>query len=379
MQGVYISDVFESTQENPKSGVGKKIREQISILCSQGLPCANVCIRKRPITALDKLRARLVIFGDELDWSITDEMRNADYLYIRRPSVISRDMIAFLKRIRKTNKKCRILLELPTYPYDKELKESWHRLPLLWQDKLYRRELHKYIDKIVTLDQYDEIFGVPTLKIRNGIDLKAYRLKKQNETETVNIGCAAQFSFWHGIDRVLNGLAQYRENPDPKTPVHLYLAGGGSYLDTLVKETEMLGIQDMVTFCGTLDQEELYRLIYDHCDLGVESLRKFRHTKEGVFSTLKSREYLAVGLPFIYDGKVDVFEQEEADFCFQVSPDESPVDIAAVISFYKALIQRESKEQLSVRIRSYAERHIGWEQTFADVIRWLKLEVSETH
>ena len=379
MYGLYISDEYEASQISPKSGVGKKIQEQIKTLNDAGIDCDNMCVRLKEATIWSKLRMRLLFLGDGLSWKVTDKVRTADYLYVRRPTTITRNFIDFLKRIRRENPNCKILMEIPTYPYDREMKLAWHRRPLLWQDRHYRKKLSQYLDRIVVLSNDTMVFGVPTLKIQNGVNLSSYRIKKQNDTNVLNIGCAAQFSFWHGIDRVLNGLALYRAMPEPKIQVHLYLAGKGPYFDTLVKETERLGIQDMVTFCGILNQEELYQLIYDRCDLGVEGLRKFLCEKENAFSSLKSREYLAVGLPFIYDGKVDVFEQEKVDFCFQASADESPIDITEVISFYKTLLKSNTKEQLSARIRNYANRHVGWEQTFENVIQWLKQNSVETH
>ena len=377
MQGFYLSDVPDVLDNDPKTGVAKKIQAQVRTLCNAGLPCENVCVRKHPPTTWDKIRKRLAIFGDGLNWQVDDRIKNADYLYIRRPSVISGSFLSFLKKLKQRNPQCSVIMELPTYPYDQELNQNWYNLTVLWQDRFFRKKLHKYLDRIATLTDDDEVFGVPTLKIQNGVDLASYRLKKQNESDVLNIGCAAQFSFWHGIDRFLHGLAEYKQAPGEKRNVHLYLAGEGPQSSELQSIVAGLGLQDIVTFCGRLDRTQLYEQIYDQCDLGIESIGKFRHSQGSVFSTLKSREYLAVGLPFVGEGKVDMFEREGVDFYFSVPSDESPVDIAAVIAFYNKLIEKETKEQLSTRIRAYAERHIGWEQTFASVIGWLKQQCSE--
>ena len=372
MRGIYLSDEYEATKDSPKSGVGKKIQAQVRTLCDAGLPCEHICVRERAITAWDKIQLRSPFGGDGLKWRMDDRVQTADFLYIRKPSVISRNFIAFLKKVKQENRRCRVLLELPTYPYDTELKDVWHRLPMLWQDRHYRKRLVNYVDRIVTLSKDDEIFGIPTLKIQNGVDLSSYRIKKQNESDVMNIGCAARFSFWHGIDRFLKGLAEYKQAPGEKRNVHLYLAGEGPQSSELQNIVTDLNLQDMVTFCGKLDRTQLYEQIYDQCDLGIESIGKFRHSQGSVFSTLKSREYLAVGLPFVGEGKVDMFERENADFYFSVPSDESPVNISTVIAFYNNMLEKESKMQLSARIRAYAERHIGWEKTFASVIGWLK-------
>lgn len=372
MQGVYISDEYEAMLPVPKTGVGKKIQEQIQTLKDAGFFCRYICVRNKPITMWDKIRMRAFLLGDGLNWDVNDAIREAEFLYIRKPTVVSRDFVCFLKEIRKAIPHCKVLMELPTYPYDKELSTPWHRLPLLWQDHYYRNQLKRYIDQIVALSDYDEIFGIPTLKIRNGINLSAYRLKKQNTTSTFNIGCAAQFAAWHGIDRLLRGIAQYKKHSYPECPVHLYLAGEGPELNNLQKITNQLGLQSEVTFCGKLNQKQLYEQLYDRCDIGVECLALFRRSENAISSSLKSREYLAVGMPFIYSGKIDVLEQNAADFVFEIPSSEEPVDIQSVIDEYNKLLQKETKKELSARIRTYANQCVSWQTTMSEVVKWIQ-------
>ena len=49
-------------------------------------------------------------------------IKDADFIYLRKPSAINMGFIDFLKRVRKLNPKMKILLEIPTYPYDNEIK-----------------------------------------------------------------------------------------------------------------------------------------------------------------------------------------------------------------------------------------------------------------
>ncbi|MFR8255352.1 MAG: glycosyltransferase [Ruthenibacterium sp.] len=372
MQGVYISDEYEAILPAPKTGVGKKIQEQIQTLKDFGLFCEHICVRNKPITLWDKIRMRTFLLGDGLSWNVNNVIREADFLYIRKPTVVSRNFICFLKEIRNVAPCCKILLELPTYPYDKELSTPLHRLPLLWQDRHYRSRLARYIDRIVVLSNYDEVFGIPTLKIRNGINLSVYRLKKQNTSSTFNIGCAAQYARWHGIDRVLRGMAQYKRYSNPKHSVHLYLAGEGPELNDLQKLTNQLGLQSEVTFCGKLNRKQLYEQLYDCCDIGVECLAIFRKNMDGVSSSIKSREYLAVGIPFIYSGKIDILEQNAVDFALKIPASEEPVDIQSVINAYNKLLQKETKKELSVRIRTYANQYASWQTTMSEVVEWIQ-------
>ncbi|HIX06485.1 MAG TPA: glycosyltransferase [Candidatus Fournierella pullicola] len=377
MKGIYVTDILEATEAVPTTGVGKKIQGQIKALKDSSIECTLHCLRTRENSFAQKILIRFAVFGDGLDWTVTDEMRGADFLYIRRPCFCSHGMIRFLREIRKVNPTCRLLLEIPTYPYDSEYKTSLFWIPLLWQERYWRRKLKKYIDKTVILCNDQEVFGIPAIHIKNGVDLSQLPVKKQNKSDCINLCCAAQFATWHGIDRLLLGLAEYESNRENKRKVHLYLAGEGPQSAELRKIAEMRHLQNVVTFCGRLNSDQLYEQLYDQCDIGVECLGNFRHGPDALSSSLKSREYLAAGLPILFAGRLDVIEDEQADFCLQIPSDESSVDVASLVSFYEKLLQNETKEQLSARIRLYAERHVGWDRTFKTVIQWLKEQTDQ--
>ena len=46
MQGVYISDEYEAMLPVPKTGVGKKIQEQIQTLKDAGFFCRCICFER---------------------------------------------------------------------------------------------------------------------------------------------------------------------------------------------------------------------------------------------------------------------------------------------------------------------------------------------
>lgn len=371
MKGVYVSDSLDSCAENAKTGVGNKIKGQIGAFRNFGIQCENHCIQRKKLSTWNKLQKRIFIFGDGLDWSITENIRTADFIYIRKPTPISADFIHFLREVRCENPCCKLLMELPTYPYDKEFTHYWHRFPLLWQDCRWRKKLPLYLDRIVTLEHSKEIFGVKTLSISNGIDLSAYREKEQNDTNVFNIGCVAQLEFWHGIDRLIRGMAEYQKKHQKEA--HLYLAGEGTQYNKLKELTKEYRLEPFVTFLGVLDKKQLYEQLYDRCDIAIEGLGIHRKGEGLVSSSLKSREYLAVGIPFV-TSCCDIAEDKAADFCFKVPSDETPIDVQDIVTFYDRLLQKESKVQLTKRIRKYAQGKVSWEKSIETVMEWLVKE-----
>ena len=111
--------------------------------------------------------------------------------------------------------------------------------------------------------------------------------------------------------------------------------------------------------------------VYDKCQFAIECLGCHR---KGIdrSSSLKSREYLAKGMPFVYSGEIDVFLEDPVDFCLKVPADESPVDIEELVAFADGLYERESEEALIGRIRKYAEGHVGMNVAMKSVIDYVK-------
>lgn len=74
----------------------------------------------------------------------------------------------------------KIILEIPTYPYDGEkINHTGIKKKKYWIEKKYRKSLYKYVDRVVTFSEDDEIFGIKTIKISNGIDLETISLIKK--------------------------------------------------------------------------------------------------------------------------------------------------------------------------------------------------------
>lgn len=98
--------------------------------------------------------------------------------------------------------------------------------------------------------------------------------------------------------------------------------------------------------------------MYDKCNLAIASLGIHRLGISWL-STLKSREYLAKGIPFIYSGTIDVFAKNPVDFALQIPADDTPADFHSILSFYRNLYKKYSEEELCDRIRKYAEKYVS--------------------
>lgn len=348
-------------------GVRRKVLSQVGALRKAGFDC-NVLTYKAPNTLLETIMRRLPFIPEAFRWPSVDCLHGVDVIYVRNPGVTS-SFIRFLRRVKHAHPNVIIALEFPSYPYDKEL-IGRGRLPLLIKEKFSRIVLHKYVDVCFTYSEDEQIFGIPAHHIINGIDMGDIPLRSPalEPHDSLNLICVAVFNEWHGIDRVIKGIADYRDNGGTKN-IRLHLVGDGPASETYRALSKKLGTDSNVVFHGRMLPED-YAAVFDYCDFAIECLGCHR---KGVMvsSSLKSREYLARGMPFIYSGVIDVFQDNPVDFCLRVESDESPIDINRLFCFYGELYERLNALDLAKQIRLYAENHVSMDVAMKPVVDYI--------
>lgn len=372
IRGCYLHYCDVMDPEYSLTGVDRKVLAQIKAFNDAGIDCAfRYC--SHPKSFLGKAISCLPFMSDGVDWPDVDQLGPLDFLYIRRPVYASKGLRRFLREFRDKNPGSMVLYEIPTYPYDEEMKGI--NYPALLKDRFHRQRMKGLVDYIVDLSGRDEIFGIETLQIMNGVDLSAVGMRTpDSDRGSLNLLFIAFFSDWHAADRVIKGLAEYRRKR-PSKEVVLHLAGEGDRVPSLRELAKTLGLCDEVVFHGYCGLDEMDKL-YDRCDIAVASLGLHRIGVD-LASTLKTREYLAKGVPFIYSGKIDVFVGHPVDFCLEVPADDSPIDIEEIVEFYERLTESEDINNLTKRIRAYAEERVGVDVAMRNVIGLLKKEYSD--
>lgn len=278
------------------------------------------------------------------------EREKTDFVYMRsfhnaNPFTIR--MVEEFKRLGNT----RVVMEIPTYPYDQEYVTRRMKLELA-VDKLYRRRLASKLDAIVTFSNATEIFGQRTIRISNGIDFDAIPMKTHtNDTSReLHLIGVAEVHYWHGYDRLVRGLVEYyRHNPEYKVYFHIVgqLSGDREREEILTPIREN-GLEPYVILHGPRHGAELDEL-FEKADFAIGSLARHRSGITDI-KTLKNREYAARGFGFVYSEMDSDFEQ--MPYIFKVPADETPVNIDRLLAFQRSLVTtpgdiRQSIEPLS--------------------------------
>ena len=258
-----------------------------------------------------------------------------EFLYIRHDHTASPVLIHWLRKVKKLG--VRIALEIPTYPYAADFAQSPAVRTLKLQNNLiFRCRMASYIDRLFTFSYDTVIFGRPTIRISNGIDFRSIPLKTQvhGDHHNLRLLAVANIHFWHGLDRVIEGLRDYYAAPH-QCIVRLRIAGDGieSLIDGYRRTIEEYGLSEYAEVIGprsgaALDAE------FEWCDMGIASLGRHRNGITGI-KTLKNREYTARGIPFVYSERDSDFDG--MDYVMKAPADDTPLAIAALVRFYDGL------------------------------------------
>ena len=280
-----------------------------------------------------------------------------DLIYIRYPFT-TKGLVDFLNRCKSVNSKVKIVLEMPTFPYHKEWKGIKKLLAL--GDYKYRNLLKRWVDRIVHYGLETEIFDIPTIKSSNGINLSrvpiSNRPKELSPFKMIAIG---KWDYWHGLDRIINGIADYIKHENK--PVELLIIGAGREISKLKKITEKLDLNEYVHFLGEIDSEELAPY-FDNSHLAIGTLGMHRkHVRYN--SSLKHRDYCARGIPFVLSTNDDDFPKDLNFVCY-VQEDDSPVQISELVDFYSLWESKSNEDE----VRNYGLKNLSWESKLGRIL-----------
>lgn len=362
--------------ESLSPGVAHKIVQQVTVMNTEDFDCKLVCLPSKQ-NKLGKILKRLPGFSDGIKWNYFDRSSKYDVIYLRKPDFFSKEMLFFLEKIRSEDPEKLIILEIPSYPYDSEI-SSLFQISKLIKDKIHRGNLNQYVDVIVSpAVKQKKIFGIDAISIVNGIDINSVSVRKPSyDGKIINIICIAAFASWHGIDRFINGLKEFYLS-EFTTEVNLHLLGEGPELPRLKKLVNHSNLSNHVFFYGQCDREQMDK-VFDKCSLAVECLGIHRKDINSISSSLKSREYLAKGIPFVYSASIDVFLDNPVDFCVKVSEDESPIDVKRIIEFHEYLYSKYPERELINKIRQYAVEHVSMNAAMKPVTDYMKEALNES-
>ncbi|EMF0205881.1 glycosyltransferase, partial [Enterococcus hirae] len=375
--GLYITG---RNKGNKADGVEKKIQSQIAAFEKKNIKM-DILYENYKDYPFSRLLKYVPIFSKQLNISDIEKLGKYDFIYMRKP-IIDFNLIILLKRIKKLSPTTTCIMEIPTYPYDKEFQVKFTQRYLGMKDKFWRQYLNKSLDYIVTYSNDAKIFDIPTIRVSNAADYENIKQKtsKFNTDNSITMTAIANFQSFHGYDRLIKGIAQYySEGGDWAIRLNLIGNGNTTVLNSYKSMISNSNLEGIIKVLPGMDSREL-DTVFDTTDLAVDTLARFR---SGVYynSTLKGKEYLARGIPIISGVETELDNFENYEYYFRVPADESSINISDILDFYTKVILQSNKTDKEVIqfIREFGKKNFNFDKMLEPVINKIKSKEKQTN
>lgn len=351
---------FDITRER-LPGVFKKVEMQADAISGISGSCDVYFVNGSSVEILSKSQHEVQEKKDMRKY-IFDIVMKYDAIYFRWGGTnrLFNELLRFLSLHNKL-----IVIEIPTYPIKGEMlgkaKGRWEKknyygtikslLGAYILEDVYLRKQKKFTDMFVFTAPDAFMKGVRTVNILNGIDpAKIIRRREHSCGNVIKLLAVANVSSWHGFDRVIRGLAEYHG----KRKIEFVIVGQGSELDELKRLVLQYALEDAVLFRGLQFGEDLDKC-FDECDIAVGSLGLHRL---GITpSSLKSREYMARGIPFVAS-ETEAIELDDyvSPYVYMVPGNNQEINIEALLEWIDGIDMVKAGEAL----HTFALTHCTW-------------------
>lgn len=292
-------------------------------------------------------------------------------LFYMRKGMASGWHISTLKKLKEKN--ITIIEEIPTFPYDAELKKTkgMGLKIYLFFDKIYRNKLKKYVDYVVTYSEDKQIFGIPCICINNGIDVSDIKKRSKIEkNDKIRIATVSAMYYWHGYERLIRGIHQYITTTESEDQISIQvdMIGDGPCCEEWKQLVKELKLEKYVIFHGLKQSDELDAILSE-ADIAVGSLGLYKKDLYKA-SELKIREYCARGIPFVLACKdLGLFGLDE--YVFRVENNSENIDVAKLIEFVTSI---KDYSACTEEMRQYAKKEFDWTIQMKKVLRFMDCE-----
>lgn len=348
------------------SGVMKKISMQIKAFSTE-FSMEKILIKTLKRSLLQKIMGLLIWNSMEREYdNALKKMNNPDFVYIRR-TYVDKKYLEFLKNLKERFPTCKIIVEIPVYPYKGEMMSNFYTILMYLKEVVYRHRYKEYIDRFVTYSDDTEICGVKTINTMNGVDVASISeiQRIENDDQKVfNLIAVAMLAKHHGYERIIEGLKNYYEKK-PVKKIVLHIVGEGKEGEKYRSLTDKYNLNNYVKFYGAKYNEELDE-IYNFAHAGIAAFGVY---KEGFsnLNTIKAREYLAKGLPVILGAEDNLFD-ENNPYGLLFPNDSSAINIQKVVDYLENIYQ---DKDINNKIRKYAFKRVDNTVTLKPVIQYI--------
>jgi len=215
-------------------------------------------------------------------------------------------------------------------------------------------------------DYYIRKYNFKYKIIGNGIDFSKISLLPERIFEdNLNLLLLSGSKRDHGVDRLLYGIKKYSGNINVK----LCIIGE---IDNKTKSIiKTLSINNQVKLKKAIYGEELFNYIKSksfHLGIGSLSFHRYKIYRTDV---LKTKEYMAMGLPFVLSHEESVLERNKKfkNSYIKVPANDSYIDIKNLIVFVERFYKNKEN---SFILRENSLKSISWKEKMNEVFNFIE-------
>lgn len=361
MRVLYVA--FADTDQR---GVHRKLAEQITAMRAHGADVSGLVFTARGSTALPQAPYEVIEVADGGFGAIgraealaccraAVETMRPDVVYMRYP--------IYDVHVRQFAETVPVVFELQTIFANENTPEA-AAVEAVWAAQVlpHAAGLVGVTEEILQYERARTSAEIPGHVMPNGADPASVPVTPLDaDGSVINVLCVASFYPWHGIDRVIVGLASEPEITD----VHLHLVGDGPTLPSLRTLASEAGVLSRVHLHGAVPVSELDPW-YRRAHVALGSLAPHRVGLREL-AALKHREYALRALPMVIAG-ADADFSGALPWLRQLSADDSPISPRLL----RALGLAWSNPARRRQIRSWAEAHVSWNAKIPPLLAFLE-------
>lgn len=222
----------------------------------------------------------------------------------------------------------------------------WYYYNLLTRNLIYKK-VSGFVCVSSELASEFKSYNRPLCVMANGVSVAKYPLKTTQNSRPRLIFIGSSGQSWHGVDKIISMANALRE-------YDFYMIG----IDG--DDTQNL------KFLGKMSDEKASQIICG-CDIGICTLSLYKKGMSEA-SPLKTRQYLACGLPIIYAYDDSDLSGDES-FALKLANSPNNVDLETIKEFVNRVF---GDIKINDEVRKFALNHLDSEKKERDRVEFMK-------
>ncbi len=281
-----------------------------------------------------------------------------DLIYVRR---LMSKLFSAASSIRKVGKMIPIVYEIPTYPLDTN-ETLLYKIRDLLEMRLYA-SLSDSIALTTVILRQDIRLPENWISFHNGIDISDYSVTPvPHLDERIDFMIVANMADWHRYDRMVCAMKNY----NGKYTLHLtVIAPENDTVNRLKKLVNEYGLDTKVDFVGKKDIPQI-REIAKCCHIGIGQLSRSTDCSPQI-NTLKTKDYCAMGLPFVTSCRDTSFEPDYP-YAYVLKKMDDELILSDVIAWYEKIHLNQGYRQ---EMYDYAKENLQFGELVKNIMERL--------